>query len=315
MTPIVITTDSINRDLIISEKEIEIFEQLFILGKADLPLLHFLLRLKFGDGAGTIRSLKERLRTLDQVAHCIHTFHGGSGGPPIYALLDRGLAIRQKHNQEEVRRTTQPGHRDAERIRGHEIGLAEYLVTRQLWSAQEPHRAVVSHRDIFGQVIDPRIYQRHQWPVYVTYEGKTAKTHVKPDYVALVIGIEQRERADVTEYDEGTETKLPSRFNPKVQSILGKHLSHIATMEDRLLEEYLGTRRHNVEFVFRTRQRRDSVIELAKDVVPAHLTQRFFYAVKPERPSQADDDGYATMEWFDARGQQVTRFANQSALF
>ncbi len=291
----------------IGDRDYKIFGLLYTYPYLDFEQLCLLLEVSFD--LKPRRSFRNRLTTLT-AARCIHTYFGAIKTQPIFSLLDRGLALHLKRRDDPPRRTTQPSHTDAERLRKHEIGLAEYLMARNFWIIEHPTAFLLSHRQLFAQSLDRSVQQRHQWPVSFRYGTELHRYHVKPDYAAGV-GFADRPtgrnvRYSVTEYDTGSETRRPAALS-EAQSALRKLLTHQATIKSAVLADTLGIEHHTAEFVFRTPQRRDSFVSLAGDVLDRGTADRFLFAVKPERPTRRCGDYFRAMEWYNWKGKRVKR--------
>lgn len=286
----------------ITPSHIQVFAVLYKYGRLDFPTLAHLLQ----NSPWKPSTLRVYLRQL-QTEHYIHTFYGQRDSQPIFALLDRGLACYLETQNEPARRTTQPRHSDAERIRTHEVGLSKYLVARE--QAIQSHTGVVSicHRDIFNQSLDKLVRQSHRLPVSFQYKGKSYRSNVVPDYVAGISVSGEPVRFRVTEFDASTETLAPTRFKTSPANILGKLVAYSAMVEQDVFNKYLGLDKVEIEFVFLSQRRRDNVVALALATIPnPNLASQFYFAVQPPCPIE-HDDAYKQMQWIDGRGKLVER--------
>lgn len=302
MTITELTTPKLKNPLPITQHHLRIFEELYTYLRLDFPTLQHLL----ADVPWQERTLRLRLYEL-QKANCVHVFYGGFGKPPVFALLDRGLAILLTERNEPIRRTTAPAHDDAERIRKHDVGLSKYIVARNAWGASQGSSALLSHQDIFNQSHHEKVKREHRWPVSYHYSGQFHHHYIKPDYVGHFPTPSRPERFAVTEFDASTETKRPKRYSGRKYCPHSKLVAYVATIEHQALDKFCGIRDFEVEFVCISDQRRDGLIDLAlQEVHDPKTAKRIVFATQPPCPTEAPD-AFAFMQWFDATGQPVER--------
>lgn len=260
MTICELTSPTLREPIVITEHHLAIFDALYRYGRLDFPTLRLAApNLPWTDG-----TLRLKLYELDR-ANCIHVFYGNLA-PPIFAILDRGLAIYLDETNRPAQRTTQPRHQDAERIRKHDAGLSAYLVRQEAAVAAAGGFSVCA-RDIWRQAGDAKVQNEHRWPVSFAYAGRFHHTHVKPDDIRFHNDASGGVTYKVTEFDASSETKNPRTFRLRPANLHAKLIAYQATLENRLIERYLGITDPQIDFVFLTEQRRRNAEELGDAVL------------------------------------------------
>lgn len=296
----------------VTDRDLRIFEYLYTYLKLDFDQLSYLEKVS----PANRKRLRQRLLTLSR-AGCIHTFTGSLGKPPIFALLDKGIDIylRSKIQDEDSsdfkpRRITRPRHKDAEKIRRHEIGISELAMIQAHAAAADPTGFFVCHRDIFQTASESAIRSLHKWPVPVEWQDEMNAFWLAPDFLAGTGFSNRPEGKNVRffsyEIDCSSETQKPNTPLARGQSILRKLLTYEVTIEQDLLKEFLGIDYLTPLFVFETEKRRDNAVELAQEVLSSRRVKgQILFGLRPERPTASSVPDFAALPWINGHGKET----------
>lgn len=304
----------LGRDFVITDRDLRIFDYLYRFLRLDLNQLLFLEKVK----PSNQRRFRDRLLVLSR-AGCIHTFSGEFGNPPIFALLDKGINIYLKAqivreggelDQFKPRRITRPRHTNAEKIRRHDIGIADLALIQAQSAGNSSTGFFVCHRDIFETASDNIARSRHEWPVAVNWQGREGSFRLKPDYLAGTGFSDRPESQNVRffayEIDCGSETMKPNTPLARGQSILRKLLSYEITIEQNLLSRYLGIDYITPLFVFESAKRRDNAIALADEVLSSRkVKDQILFGLRPPNVSDRHFADFGALQWVNGHGKKT----------
>lgn len=308
------TSQKLGRDIVITDRDLRIFGHLYRYIRLDLQQLYFLEQVS----ASNQKRFRERLLVLSR-AMCIHTFTAELGNPPIFALQDKGINIylRAKHQEEgrelddfKPRRITRPRHTNAEKIRRHDIGIADLALIQAQSAEARPTGLFIQHRDIFQTAIDSLVRARQGWPVEVSWKGEENCFRLKPDYLAGTGFSDRPEGHNVRffayEIDCSSEDMKPNTPLARGQSILRKLLSYEITIKQDLLSSYLGIDHITPLFVFESKKRRDNAVALAQEVLSSGKAKgQILFGLRLPRICEGQNANFGAIQWINGHGKKT----------
>lgn len=305
----------LGRKVVCIERDLDVFHWLYICPRLDLDQLVFLLNIS----PTNIKRFRNRLLILTR-AGCIHTFSGALGKSPIFALLDRGMKMYLKSKLllagkpvDEVTfpRITRPRHKEAEKIRRHDIAVSNFVLMQHLSAERHPTSFFVNQRDIYKTAREKSVQKLHKWPVIFSWQGQEQEFWLEPDYFGGTGFSDRLEGNNVRyhplEIDCSSEDLKPNTPLDRGQSILRKLLSYEATIELGLCSEFFGIDFINPLFVFESQRRCENVVSLAIEILTSRKAkEQIFFGLQPASVTAGNKVEFSDLPWIDGRGREVT---------